>query len=98
MRGFKSCCSIATRSAAAPVATRMKLWQRGFYEHIIRKEENIADVAEYILNNPVRQGLVQDGEYYEWCELTPVAGPRTLRRTKKTNGGLIKKSPENADD
>lgn len=71
VRGFKSYCSIATRSVATPVATKtnMKMWQRGFYEHILRKEENIADIAEYILNNPVRKGLVQDKGQYKWCDM-----------------------------
>jgi len=64
VRGFKSYCSVAT-----PVATNRKLWQRGFYEHILRKEENVADVAEYILNNPVRKGLVEERDQYKWCEL-----------------------------
>jgi putative transposase len=49
IRGFKSS---VTR------ATGRRLWQRGFFEHVLRKEENILAVAEYILNNPVRKGLV----------------------------------------
>jgi len=71
VRGFKSYCSNATLSVATPVATKTNttLWQRGFYEHILRKEENIADTAEYILNNPVRKGLVQNREHYKWCDL-----------------------------
>lgn len=64
VRGFKSYCSVAT-----PVATNIKLWQRGFYEHILRKEDNVADVSEYILNNPVRKGLVQERGQYKWREL-----------------------------
>ena len=71
VRGFKSYCSVAT-----PVATKSKLWQRSFYEHILRKEENIIDVAEYILNNPVRKGLVQDRNHYKWCELVCNDGHR----------------------
>jgi REP element-mobilizing transposase RayT len=35
-------------------------WQRGFYDHAIRKEEDIRTVAEYIVNNPVRAGLVEN--------------------------------------
>lgn len=68
VRGFKSLCSIAAHMPTNNV-TNNKLWQRGFYEHILRKEENIAEVAEYVLNNPIRKGLVQDREQYKWCEL-----------------------------
>ncbi|OGP73951.1 MAG: hypothetical protein A2W09_05935 [Deltaproteobacteria bacterium RBG_16_50_11] len=33
-------------------------WQRAFYDHALRKEEDIRGVAEYIVNNPVRSGIV----------------------------------------
>jgi hypothetical protein len=28
-------------------------WQRGYYEHIIRNEESLTAIREYILNNPL---------------------------------------------
>ena len=31
-----------------------KLWQRNYYEHIIRNENNMARIREYITNNPAR--------------------------------------------
>ncbi|MBW1788124.1 MAG: hypothetical protein JRK53_16105 [Deltaproteobacteria bacterium] len=31
-----------------------KLWQRNYYEHIIRNENDMAHIREYIRNNPVR--------------------------------------------
>ncbi|MEN6423127.1 MAG: transposase [Smithella sp.] len=36
-----------------------KLWQPGFYEHVLREMEATDDVLRYILNNPVRRGLVK---------------------------------------
>ena len=39
-------------------------WQRGFYDHALRKEEDIRVVAEYIANNPVRAGLVNHWQEY----------------------------------
>jgi REP element-mobilizing transposase RayT len=50
-------------------ATGRKLWQPGFYEHILRKDETVTTVAEYIGNNPVRRGLVAGREEYEWGEV-----------------------------
>jgi len=35
-----------------------KLWQRGFYDHVLRKDEDIREIVRYIFNNPVRKGLV----------------------------------------
>ena len=43
-----------------------KLWQRGFYEHIVRQDEDLTTVSDYIMNNPVRAGLVEEPEQYPW--------------------------------
>ena len=43
-----------------------KLWQRGFYDHVLRKEERLEEVARYILNNPVRKGLVRKASDYPY--------------------------------
>jgi len=34
-----------------------KIWQRGFYDHALRREENLLDIARYIVANPVRAGI-----------------------------------------
>jgi putative transposase len=36
------------------------LWQRSYYDHVLRKEEVLRDVAMYVLNNPVRARLVDN--------------------------------------
>ena len=41
-----------------------RLWQHGFYDRILRQEENIKQVARYILDNPVRKGLIDDVHEY----------------------------------
>ncbi len=41
-----------------------KIWQRSFYDHFLRKEEDVHRVVDYILNNPVRQGIVDDWQEY----------------------------------
>lgn len=46
------------------------LWQRSFYDHVLRGEEDMEEVAEYIWNNPVRAGLAEEREEY------PFWGPR----------------------
>jgi putative transposase len=43
------------------------LWQRSYYDHILRKEEALQEVALYILNNPVRKGLLDDYQKYPFC-------------------------------
>ncbi len=36
-----------------------RLWQESFYDRILRAEESLTDAARYVLNNPVRWGLVK---------------------------------------
>ncbi len=39
-------------------------WQTDFFDHIIRKEEGLVNIARYILDNPVRKGLVTNWQDY----------------------------------
>jgi REP element-mobilizing transposase RayT len=34
-----------------------RLWQRGFYDRVIRREEELARTRDYILQNPLRWSL-----------------------------------------
>ena len=43
-----------------------KLWQPRFYDHIVRTDENLIAIAEYILNNPVRKELIDSPDDWEW--------------------------------
>ena len=43
------------------------VWQPGFHDHALRKEEDILDTARYIVANPLRAGLVDRlGDYPHW--------------------------------
>lgn len=41
-------------------------WQKDFYDHIIRTNEDVATQVRYILDNPVRKGLVSSWEEYPY--------------------------------
>ena len=41
--------------------------QARFFDHIVRAEEDLLAISEYILNNPVRRGLVEYPE--DWPEV-----------------------------
>ena len=43
------------------------IWQKGFYDHVMRKDEDLNSTVEYILNNPVRSGKVSHWSNYPWC-------------------------------
>ena len=43
------------------------LWQKAYYDHAIRKEEDLRQIARYIVANPLRAGLVENvGDYPHW--------------------------------
>ncbi|MCX5727076.1 MAG: transposase [Candidatus Saganbacteria bacterium] len=43
---------------------KKQLWQKSYYDHVLRKQETLNDVALYILNNPIRKNLVDDFRKY----------------------------------
>ena len=50
--------------AAAVSGGRSDLWQRGFFDHLIRNGESYSEKWDYVHENPVRPGLVADAD--EW--------------------------------
>lgn len=48
-------------------------WQRGFFDHVMRSRESYSEKWEYVRNNPVRAGLVNEADAWpfqgEICEL-----------------------------
>jgi REP element-mobilizing transposase RayT len=42
-----------------------KLWQRGFYDHVIRNRKDLIEKLNYIHQNPIRAGLVKDISDYK---------------------------------
>jgi REP element-mobilizing transposase RayT len=42
------------------------LWQEESFDHVIRKSEDVNAKMAYVLQNPVRNGLVQRARDYRW--------------------------------
>ena len=55
--------SLTDRAWRARQNTR-SLWQRSFYDHVLRDEESVEIAARYIVSNPVRAGMVLDWRDY----------------------------------
>ena len=46
---------------------RSTVWQEGYYDHGIRKDESLNEMIRYCYENPVRQGLVKQArDYLYW--------------------------------
>ncbi len=39
-------------------------WQKDFYDHILRRNEDVKKQIEYILKNPIRKGIVDNWKEY----------------------------------
>ena len=64
---FKALVTIAWRKyhRDANLPCLSHLWQRDFYEHVIRNEEDLELTREYIVNNPLKALLMQEQRYEE---------------------------------
>ncbi len=45
------------------------LWQANFFDHVVRKDESLIEICSYILNNPVRKGMVLSWEEYPYSKM-----------------------------
>ncbi len=68
VRGFKQKTGYRYRSETT--AAR-QLWQPGYYDRVLRRDEDLQEVLKYIFNNPVRKGLV--GHYGDYRYLGSLA-------------------------
>jgi putative transposase len=59
VRAFKG--AVATQARGKGISS---LWQKGFYDHVIRSGEELDRVASYVFMNPVRAGLSKEAA--EW--------------------------------
>ena len=44
-----------------------RIWQSGFHDHAVRREEDLVKLARYVVANPLRAGLARKlGDYSYW--------------------------------
>jgi len=47
-----------------------RFWQPGYYDHALRKEDDMLHIARYIVANPLRKGLVKRLSQYPYWNAT----------------------------
>ncbi|MEZ5461937.1 transposase [Dokdonella sp.] len=62
---IKACTARAVNQARA---TTSSVWADGFHDHAVRKEEDVVDMARYIVLNPVRAGMVDRAGLYPFWD------------------------------
>ncbi|MCY1462279.1 hypothetical protein D9M71_800370 [compost metagenome] len=59
--------SLTTKAVKQSTGRNTSLWQRGFHDRALRREEDLVKVARYVVANPLRAGLVERlGDYPLW--------------------------------
>lgn len=59
--------SRSTRAVNQGCKREGRLWQAGYYDRALRREEDVKNAARYIIANPLRAGLVEHiGDYPLW--------------------------------
>ena len=58
--------SRTSRLVNAGMSRSASLWQAGYYDHCLRCDEDLLKQARYILENPVRAGIVQRPQDYPY--------------------------------
>ena len=66
--GSKASSPAASDGGSYNISRRDIIWQRGFFDHLLRNSESYAQKWNYVWENPVRAGLVSKAE--DW----PFAG------------------------
>ncbi len=51
-----------------------RFWQREYYDHWVRTDQEMWNVVEYIRQNPVRAKLASDPESWQWTWINPELG------------------------
>jgi REP element-mobilizing transposase RayT len=44
-------------------------WEKESYDHVVRDDQEFDRIVKYVLNNPVKAGLVKDWQQWQWSYL-----------------------------
>lgn len=61
VRAFKARCSVALRK---DLVVTLPIWQRNYYDYVIRSEASLQAIREYIVNNPRQWALDRENPQF----------------------------------
>ena len=64
---------------------RGPVWQEESFDHVLRSSEDLDAKVNYVLQNPVRRGLVDDWRRYRWLWHRPKPDDANLTVTMPLN-------------
>ncbi len=63
MKGLKAAVGAALRAESDIISP---IWHQGFFDHLIRESESYDQKWQYVRDNPVRAGLVENADDWPW--------------------------------
>ncbi|KRG69091.1 REP-associated tyrosine transposase [Pseudoxanthomonas dokdonensis] len=75
VQAFKSRTAIATNAVMKTTGT---VWQPGYYDHRLRSDEDLRIQARYLIDNPIRRGLVEAVDQYPFWACKWIANRQDL--------------------
>ena len=55
------------RQANKTLRRQGAFWQAESYDHVVRDQDELERIAQYVINNPVKAGLVSDWQAWPWA-------------------------------
>jgi REP element-mobilizing transposase RayT len=80
MRGIKGA---AGRAINQKMGRNGAVWQEESFDHVLRSSENLDAKVDYVLQNPVGKGLVDDWREYPWLWRRPAPDVAKMTISKK---------------
>ncbi len=56
----------SAKQANAALGRTGQFWQHESYDHFVRDEAELGRILQYVINNPVKAGLVADWHDWKW--------------------------------
>jgi REP-associated tyrosine transposase len=66
---MKSIKGFSARKINSLLRTNGSIWQSGFYDYVLDSEEKVLTRMRYIEDNPLRKGMVNRSEDYEYSSM-----------------------------
>ncbi len=71
--------AVSRQCATRGVRTNQRLWQRSYFERVIRTEENLTRIRQYIVDNPVKWDLDEENPQNRTLPARPGEEPTRLQ-------------------
>jgi len=65
-RIMKSLKGYSAWEANGVIGRRGAFWQRESYDHVVRDNSEFNRIVKYVLNNPVKTGLLKEWQEWKW--------------------------------